>query len=50
MATHGCIFCSKCGLACPLCLTCNCKETALSFYKNLDNELIVKTLLTKVRK
>lgn len=26
MASHGCIRCSKCGGACPLCGTCACEK------------------------
>lgn len=26
MPTHGCILCSNCGGACPLCRTCACKS------------------------
>jgi len=35
MSIHGCIRCSKCGGACPLCGSCACKHDELHLSYNV---------------
>ena len=57
MSSHGCIRCSKCGGACPLCGTCACHGSRhysifdslnLAFAKEVDEEILgppIETML-----
>lgn len=39
MATHGCIRCSRCGGACPLCGSCGCTPEQLA--ENRSYEVLI---------
>ena len=34
MPVHGCLMCSTCGRACPICGTCSCVKTTSVYVKN----------------